>query len=60
MHVSVGDLVQKGQPLVVLESMKMFMTINADCDGKVTQVNKLAGAQIAKGDVILKIEADKS
>ncbi|MGF1432051.1 acetyl-CoA carboxylase biotin carboxyl carrier protein [Kitasatospora sp. LaBMicrA B282] len=36
--VSIGDLVQPGQPVGVLEAMKMMSTITADTGGRVVEV----------------------
>jgi biotin carboxyl carrier protein len=54
--VHVGDPVEKGHLLLVVESMKMQMTLYAPCVGKVTQVNAQPGMLIAKGDTLVKIE----
>ncbi|MCD7936118.1 MAG: biotin/lipoyl-binding protein [Tannerellaceae bacterium] len=43
----VGDDVKKGQTLLILEAMKMENSINADRDGKVTEI------KINKGDSVL-------
>lgn len=44
--VNVGDMVKKGDTVVVLEAMKMENNINADRDGKVVAI------QVAKGDTV--------
>lgn len=44
--VNVGDVVKKGDTVVVLEAMKMENNINADRDGKVVAI------QVAKGDTV--------
>jgi biotin carboxyl carrier protein len=54
--VNVGDQVEKGHLLLVVESMKMQMTLYAPSAGKVTQVNAQPGMLIAKGDTLVKIE----
>lgn len=56
--IHVGDTVEKGHLLLVVESMKMQMTLYAPCAGKVTQVNAQPGMLIAKGDTLVKIEAE--
>ena len=45
--VKVGDVVKKGQCVVILEAMKMENVINADKNGKVTAV------LVNKGDSVL-------
>ena len=44
--VSVGDEVEKGTPLIILEAMKMEHTIFAPVDGKVSAVNANPGDQV--------------
>jgi biotin carboxyl carrier protein len=55
-HVTEGDLVEFGQMLVVLESMKMQMEMHAPCAGKVARVNARPGTLMAKGDLLVKID----
>jgi len=50
-----GDAVAKGQPLLVLEAMKMEHTISAPHDGIVADI-AAEGAQIAEGTVLVKFE----
>ena len=45
-HVEMGDEVSKGQPLVVMEAMKMEHTIVAPQDGIIADVQAKAGMQI--------------
>jgi len=54
--VAVGDVVTSGQPLVVLEAMKMESTLTAEIDGRVSEVPVVAGATVAAGDVLVTIE----
>ena len=56
-NASEGDNVEKGQVLVVLESMKMQMMLCASGPGKVIRVNAEPNAQTTKGDVLVKIES---
>jgi len=50
--VSVGDEVQVGTPVCVLEAMKMENRVPADRAGKVTEVRVAAGDAVAVGDVV--------
>ena len=51
-----GDQVTAGQPLVVLEAMKMEHTVTAPVDGTVTALPVAAGDQVATGQVIAMVE----
>ena len=55
--VKAGDLVQKGQPLAVMEAMKMEHTIAAPADGVVQELLYAPGDQVAEGAELLKIGA---
>lgn len=52
----VGDAVKEGQTLVILESMKMEMPIEAGEAGVVTEVLTTEGASVEEGDVLLRLE----
>ncbi len=54
--VAVGDEVQVGTPVVVLEAMKMENQISAEMAGKVTEVRCEPGQAVGSGDVVLVIE----
>lgn len=53
--VAVGDTVQKGQALVVMEAMKMEYTLEADLAGKVAAVSVQPGVQVALGEVLVRL-----
>jgi biotin carboxyl carrier protein len=55
LFVSVGDEVEKGQPLGILEAMKMENEILAPRNGKIKQITAVPGKAIMKGDLILEI-----
>ncbi len=55
-EVQVGDLVQPGQTLVVLESMKMEIPVLADTDGKVASVSVAVGDVVNEGDILVTFE----
>jgi geranyl-CoA carboxylase alpha subunit len=57
--VSVGEHVEKGTRLAVLEAMKMQHDILAEISGTVTEVSGAAGTQIGADDLILTIEPDE-
>jgi acetyl-CoA/propionyl-CoA carboxylase biotin carboxyl carrier protein len=54
--VEVGQEVEVGAALVVLEAMKMENSINADKAGTVTEVKVEPGQAVASGDVVVVIE----
>lgn len=53
--VSVGTEVKEGQPVAVLEAMKMENDIPAAKTGKVVAINAKKGDSVQTGDVILTI-----
>jgi len=54
--VKAGDAVEKGQPLLVMEAMKMEHTISAPADGKVAEIFYAVGDQVAEGAELVAIE----
>jgi len=55
--VKAGDTVAKGQPLAVMEAMKMEHTIAAPADGVVAELLYAPGDQVAEGAELLKLAA---
>jgi len=54
--VEVGAAVEAGQPVVVLEAMKMENQIQAEVGGTVSQVKVAPGDTVGAGDVVVVIE----
>ena len=54
--VEVGQTIEAGQTVVVLEAMKMENQIEATKTGKVTAINVTVGATVGAGDVVVVIE----
>jgi urea carboxylase len=52
----VGDTVQRGAPLVIVESMKMEINVDAPCTGKVLQIFCREGGQVAAGQDLVVLE----
>jgi 3-methylcrotonyl-CoA carboxylase alpha subunit len=53
--VKAGDKVTKGQPLAVMEAMKMEHTIAAPADGTVEELLYAPGDQVTEGSELLRI-----
>lgn len=51
--VAEGDSVAKGDPLVLLEAMKMEMRIAAPTDGVIKAINCAVGDVVARGEVLV-------
>ena len=54
--VAVGDNVEAGDPVVVLEAMKMENNLLAACNGTVSEVRVAAGDLVGGGDLVVLIE----
>ena len=53
---SVGDRVEAGDILVVLEAMKMENNITSDVNGEITTISVSEGDSVGSGDVVIVIE----
>jgi acetyl-CoA carboxylase biotin carboxyl carrier protein len=53
--VSVGDVVTKGQEVVILESMKMEIPIESTVSGMVRAIVKEEGDFVDEGDVLIEL-----
>jgi len=60
LKVKVGDRVEKGQAVVVLESMKTETSLRASFAGVVKAVGCRAGEMVEEGRELVDIEADAS
>jgi acetyl/propionyl-CoA carboxylase alpha subunit len=54
-----GDLVNKGQSLIVLSAMKMEITLTAPYQGAVKKIHVAVGAQVMPGEILLEIEPEE-
>jgi propionyl-CoA carboxylase alpha chain len=54
--VEAGAQVAAGDPVLVLEAMKMQHTVSAPHAGTLTQVNVQPGTQVAAGEVLAVVE----
>jgi len=57
--VAVGDVVEAGAPLAVVEAMKMEHTLRAPGRGTVTRIAVSPGARVALDEVLVEIEIDE-
>jgi propionyl-CoA carboxylase alpha chain len=55
-HVEAGDKVEAGQPLAIVEAMKMENILRAEKTGTVKSVNAKAGESLAVDAIILEME----
>ena len=55
-QTSIGDIVESGDILVVLEAMKMENNITSDVNGTVVEISVSEGDAVGAGDVIIVIE----
>ena len=60
LHVAAGASVTTGDPVLVLEAMKMQHTITAPHDGTVTDLPVAVGAQVASGEVLAVLSTDET
>ena len=52
----VGDDVEEGDTLVILESMKMEMPVEAEDDGKVAKIVCEEGQAVSEGDTLVVLD----
>ncbi len=57
-HVAAGDAVTAGQPLLVLEAMKMETPLLAPYDGSVKAVHVEEGARVPGGALLVELESE--
>ncbi|MCK8779671.1 biotin/lipoyl-binding protein [Rhizobium sp. NTR19] len=57
-HVAEGDHVTRGQPLLVLEAMKMEQALVSPFDGTVAELKGTTGGQVAEGSLLVRVEGD--
>ncbi|HZW19719.1 biotin carboxylase N-terminal domain-containing protein [Noviherbaspirillum sp.] len=55
MHVRPGEKVSAGQPILVLEAMKMEHSVAAPCDGVIKVLHVAGGEQVAPGKILAEI-----
>jgi acetyl-CoA carboxylase biotin carboxyl carrier protein len=55
-EVGVGDAVEEGDTVVILESMKMEMPVEAEDEGTVTEILVGEGQSVSEGDTLVVLE----
>ncbi|MFL5862982.1 MAG: biotin/lipoyl-binding carrier protein [Solirubrobacteraceae bacterium] len=55
-EVEVGDTVEEGEAVVILESMKMEMPVEAEDPGVVTEILCTEGQSVSEGDTLVVLE----
>ena len=55
-EVEVGDSVQEGVTVVILESMKMEMPVEAEDPGVVKEIRCAEGQSVSEGDTLVVLE----
>jgi biotin carboxyl carrier protein len=56
--VAIGDAVDTGDPLVVLESMKMEIPVLAEAAGVVREISVGTGDTVSEGDQLMVVDVD--
>lgn len=54
--VAIGDRVEKGKPVIVLEAMKMENEIVSNFSGSVSSISITKGNQVSSGDTLIIID----
>jgi acetyl-CoA carboxylase biotin carboxyl carrier protein len=55
-EVAVGDAVQEGDTVAILESMKMEMPVEAEEEGTVKEIVVEEGQSVSEGDTLVVLE----
>ena len=53
---AVGDTVAEGDVLIILESMKMEIPVEAPCAGRIAEIRVQEGASVEEGAVLAVID----
>jgi acetyl-CoA carboxylase biotin carboxyl carrier protein len=55
-EVEIGDSVEEGDAVVILESMKMEMPVEAEDPGVVKEIRCTEGQSVSEGDTLVVLE----
>jgi acetyl-CoA carboxylase biotin carboxyl carrier protein len=55
-EVAIGDAVEEGDTVLILESMKMEMPVEAEDEGTVSEILVTEGQSVSEGDTLVVLE----
>ena len=55
-EVAVGDTVEEGDTVLILESMKMEMPVEAEDEGTVKEILVKEGQSVSEGETLVELE----
>jgi acetyl/propionyl-CoA carboxylase alpha subunit len=55
LHVALGDVVEKGTPVLQMEAMKLIHTLKASVPGRIEQINCHEGDTVPAGAILIEI-----
>jgi acetyl-CoA carboxylase biotin carboxyl carrier protein len=55
-EVAVGDTVEEGDTVLILESMKMEMPVEAEEEGTVKEILVKEGQSVSEGEMLVELE----
>jgi acetyl-CoA carboxylase biotin carboxyl carrier protein len=56
--VEVGDRVEEGETIGLIEAMKVFSEIPADCSGRVVEILAASGKLLSQGDPLMLLDPE--
>jgi 3-methylcrotonyl-CoA carboxylase alpha subunit len=59
LHVALGDIVEKGAPVLQMEAMKLIHTLRAPVPGRIGQIRCKVGDTVPAGAVLIEITPDE-
>jgi len=58
-YIEVGDIVEDGQPIGMIEAMKVFSEVLSEVSGRVREIPARSGALVHPGETLVIVEADQ-
>jgi biotin carboxyl carrier protein len=59
LHVSLGDAVERGAPVLQMEAMKLIHTLKAPVPGRIEQIRCTVGDIVPAGAILVEITPDE-